>query len=88
MQVLVAMPMTRCEFRIVTCLANGNASATCLKMLFMRFADVQWPASLSLLRHFAAQYKSLVIITISLEPLLANKPQRTCLYNRNADVLI
>jgi len=28
----------------------------------MRFADVQWPARLSLLRHFAAQYKSLVII--------------------------
>jgi len=28
----------------------------------MRFADVQRPASLSLLRHFAAQCKSLVII--------------------------
>jgi len=32
----------RWEFRIVPCLAGGNASATCLKMLFMRFADVQW----------------------------------------------
>jgi len=40
-EVLVAMPMTRWEFRIVPCLAGGNASATCLKMLFFRFADVQ-----------------------------------------------
>jgi len=39
--VLVAMPMTRWELRIVPCLAGGNASATCLKMLVMRFADVQ-----------------------------------------------
>jgi len=35
------MPMTRWEFRIVPCLAGGNASATCLKMLVMHFADVQ-----------------------------------------------
>jgi len=35
------MPMTRWEFSIVPCLAGGNASATCLKMLVMRFADVQ-----------------------------------------------
>jgi len=34
------MPMTRWELRIVSCLAGGNASATCLKMLVMRFADV------------------------------------------------
>jgi len=27
--------MTRWEFRIVPCLAGGNASATCLKMLVM-----------------------------------------------------
>jgi len=40
-EVLVAMLMTRWEFRIVPCLAEGNASATCLKMLVMRFADVQ-----------------------------------------------
>jgi len=40
-EVLVAMPMTRWELRIVTCLAGGNASATCLKMLAMHFADVQ-----------------------------------------------
>jgi len=40
-EVLVAMPMTRWEFRIVPFLAGGNASATCLKMLVMRFADVQ-----------------------------------------------
>jgi len=40
-EVLVAMPMTRWEFRIVSCLAGGNTSATCLKMLVMRFADVQ-----------------------------------------------
>jgi len=40
-EVLVAMPMTRWELRIVPCLAGGNASATCLKMLVMRFADVQ-----------------------------------------------
>jgi len=32
--------MTRWEFRIVP-VAGGNASATCLKMLVMRFADVQ-----------------------------------------------
>jgi len=41
-EVLVAMPMTRWEFRIIVpYLAGGNASATCLKMLVMRFADVQ-----------------------------------------------
>jgi len=40
-EVLVAMPMTQWEFRIVPCLAGGNASATCIKMLVMRFADVQ-----------------------------------------------
>jgi len=39
--VLVAMLMTRSEFRIVPCLAGGNASATCLKKLVMRFVDVQ-----------------------------------------------
>jgi len=33
--------MTRWEFWIVPCLAGGNASATWLKMLVMRFADVQ-----------------------------------------------
>jgi len=38
---LVAMPMTRWQFGIVHCLAGGNASATCLKMLVMRFAYVQ-----------------------------------------------
>jgi len=43
---LVAMLMTQWEFRIVPCLAGGNSSATCLKMLVMRFADVQWPAPL------------------------------------------
>jgi len=26
---------------VVPCLAGGNASATCLNMLVMRFADVQ-----------------------------------------------
>jgi len=40
-EVLVAMPMTRWEFRIVPCLAGGNASATRLNMLVMRVADVQ-----------------------------------------------
>jgi len=29
------------EFRIVPCLAGGNVSATWLKKLIMRFADVQ-----------------------------------------------
>jgi len=57
-EVLVAIRMTRWEFRIVPCLAGGNASATCLNMLVIRFADVL----LSLLLHFAAQYKFLVII--------------------------
>jgi len=40
-EILVAMSMSRWEFRIVPCLAGGNASATSLKMLVMRFADVQ-----------------------------------------------
>jgi len=40
-EVLAAMPMTRWLFNIVPCLARGNASAACLKMLVMRFADVQ-----------------------------------------------
>jgi len=40
-EVLVAMPMTRWEFSIIPCLAGGNASATCLKMLVMCFAHVQ-----------------------------------------------
>jgi len=40
-KVLVAMPMTRWEFRVVLCLAGGNASATCFNMLVMRFADVK-----------------------------------------------
>jgi len=33
--------MTRWEFRIVPYLAGGYASATCLKILVIRFADVQ-----------------------------------------------
>jgi len=40
-EVLVAMPVARWKFGNVLCLAGGNASATCLKMLVMRFADVQ-----------------------------------------------
>jgi len=31
-------------------------------MLFMRFADAQWPVPLSLLLHFAAQHKFILII--------------------------
>jgi len=58
------MPMTRWEFMIVPCLAGGNASATCLKMLVMRFADVQWPGPLSLHSIFNAHYKCQVIIII------------------------
>jgi len=38
-EVLVVMRMTQWEFRIVSCLAGGNASAKCLKMLVMRFTD-------------------------------------------------
>jgi len=41
MEVLVAMLITQLEFRVVPCLAGEKASATCLKMLVMRFADVQ-----------------------------------------------
>jgi len=37
-EVLVAKPMTQWGFRIVPYLAGGNASATCLKMLVMRFS--------------------------------------------------
>jgi len=40
-EVLVAMPMTRWLLTIVPCLAGGNASAACRKMLVMGFADVQ-----------------------------------------------
>jgi len=40
-----------------------NAYATCPKMLVMRFADVP----LSLVHHFAAQYKFFVIIIIMLD---------------------
>ena len=40
-----------------------NTSASCLKML-MRLVDVQWPAPLSLLLQFEAQYKCSVIIII------------------------
>jgi len=39
-EVLVVVPMTQWEFRIVFCLAGRNASATYLKMLVMRLADV------------------------------------------------
>jgi len=35
------MPMTGWGFSIVPCLAEGNVSATCLKMLVMSFANVQ-----------------------------------------------
>jgi len=49
------MPITRWEFRIVPCLSGGNASATCLKMLVMRFADVRFAYEFVL--HFWAQYK-------------------------------
>jgi len=62
------MPMTRWEFRIVPFLAGGNASATCLKILVMRFANVP----LSLLLHFAAQYKFLVIIRTIFENFIQN----------------
>jgi len=37
-EVFVAIPMTRWKFRIVPCLAGENSSATCLKMLVMRFS--------------------------------------------------
>jgi len=40
-EVLLAMPMTRWEFRIVPYVAGVNASAICLKMLVMGSADVQ-----------------------------------------------
>jgi len=49
---LVAIPMTRWEFRSVPCLAGGNASATCLKMLVMRF-----DCAYEFVLHFWAQYK-------------------------------
>jgi len=54
------MLMTRWELRIVPCLAGGNASATCLKMLVMHFVEVP----LSLHSMFKAQYKCEVIIII------------------------
>jgi len=64
-EVLVAMLMTRWEFRIVPCLTGGNASATCLKMpwscVLPMCNDLR---SLSLHRMFNAQYKCQVIIII------------------------
>jgi len=51
-----------------------NASATCIKVLFMRFANVQRPAPLSLLLHFAKQYNSLLaykcIVIIIRRPII------------------
>jgi len=61
-EVLVAMPTTRWEFRIVPCLARKKASATCLKMLVMRFVDV--PAPLSFHSMFKGHYKCQVIILL------------------------
>jgi len=49
-------------------------------MLVMRFADVQLPAPLSLLRYFAAQYKFLVIffiLTVCLGSLAKSSVQTT-----------
>jgi len=56
--------MIRWEFKIVPCLAGGNASATCLKRLVTRFADVQWPVPLSFHSMFKAQYEYPDIIII------------------------
>jgi len=56
--------MTRWEFRIVPWVSGGNASATCLKMLVMRFADAQGPAPLSLQSMFKAHFKCQVSIII------------------------
>jgi len=65
--------MTQWLFRIVPCLAGANASAICLKMLVMRFADVQWPAPLSLHSMFKAHYKcQVIIIIISIVDILRN----------------
>ena len=54
--------------RIVPCLAGGNASATCLTILIMSPAEVQWPAPVlhvvQFLLYFDAQYKKLIIIII------------------------
>jgi len=59
------MPMTRWEFKIVPCLAGGNASATCLKMLVRRFPmcnDLRLWVCFGILRR---NIKSLVIISIT-----------------------
>jgi len=63
--VLVAMPITRWEFRIVPWLAEGNISATCLKMLVMRFADMHCAMTCAFELHsmFKAHYKCQGIIT-------------------------
>jgi len=66
------MPMTQWEFRMIPCLSGGNASATCLKMLVMRFADVQQPAPLSLHSMFKAQYKCQIIKYIIINYSLQN----------------
>jgi len=58
----------------------------CLKMLVMRFADVQWPAPLSLLLHFAAQYKFLDIIPVLYLKLLyiLSRKQNTTYVNKHS----
>jgi len=68
LKMLVMQHASRCW----SCIMPQDAGhATCLKMLVMQhasrcwFADVHWPAPLTLLRHFAAQYVSLVIIIIN-----------------------
>jgi len=64
------MPMTRWELKIVLFLAEGNASATCLKRLVMRFPDVPVPAPLSLhsMLLFKAHYKCQVNYYYYYEP--------------------
>jgi len=58
------MPTTLWEFTIDLCLAGGNASATCLKVLAMHFADVP-TCAFEFAIMFKAQYKCQVIIIIT-----------------------
>jgi len=79
MYVLIALPMTQCEFMTILWLPGGHVSATCLKMLVMCFADVQWHAPLSLHSMFEGHYKGHVIVILWFMEVILMKDMATIL---------
>jgi len=77
-EVLVAMPMTRWLFRIVSCIAGGNASATCLRCVLPMCNDCAYEFVL----HFLAQYKWLALLLLLL--LFSPGSQGVVLYTRTS----